>query len=58
MTSQDTGWVGLPDGREMGELLFRPVGGADPVALVVAGVVWRALHEGGVLLEEGWVHFG
>ena len=57
MTSQDTGWVRLPDGREMGELLFRPVGGAAPVALVVAGVVWRALHEGGVLLEEGWVYW-
>ena len=39
MTSQDTGWVGLPDGREMGELLFQPVGGADPVALVAYGVV-------------------
>ena len=25
---------------EMGELLFRPVGGAAPVAVVVAGVVW------------------
>ena len=24
----------------MGELLFRPVGGAAPVALVVAGLVW------------------
>ena len=24
----------------MGELLLRPVGGAAPVALVVAGVVW------------------
>ena len=40
MTSQDTGWVRLPDGRAMGELLFRPVGGAAPVALVVAGVAW------------------
>ena len=25
---------------EMGELLFRPVGGAAPVSVVVAGVVW------------------
>ena len=25
---------------QMGELLFRPVGGAAPVAVVVAGVVW------------------
>jgi len=40
MTSQDTGWVRLPDGREMGELLLRPVGGAAPVSVVVAGVVW------------------
>ena len=40
MTSHDTGGVRLPDGREMGELLFRPVGGAAPVALVVAGLVW------------------
>ena len=40
MTSHDTGGVRLPDGREMGELLFRPVGGAAPVAVVVAGLVW------------------
>ena len=25
---------------EMGELLFRPVGGAAPVSVVVSGVVW------------------
>ena len=40
MTSQDTGGVRLPDGREMGELLFRPVGGAGPVTVVAAGIVW------------------
>ena len=37
----------------MGELLFRPVGGAVPVSVVVSGVVWDAVHEGWVLLEEG-----
>ena len=42
----------------MGELLIRPVGGGWPGH---CGGFWRlldALHEGGVLLEEGWVHFG
>ena len=31
----------------MGELLFRPVGGAVPVAVVVAGVVWMHCTRGG-----------
>ena len=37
MTSQDTGWVGLPDGRAAASACRI---GAAPVALVVAGVVW------------------
>ena len=42
---------------QMGELLLRPGGGAGPVSVVASGVVGMrrldALHEGGVLLEEG-----
>ena len=37
MTSQDTGWVGLPDGRAAASACRI---GAAPVALVVVGVVW------------------
>ena len=54
MTSHDTGGVRLPDGREMGELLFRPVGGAAPVALVVAGLVWMHCTRVGCY----WTRFG
>ena len=42
---------------QMGELLLRPGVGAGPVSVVASGVVGMrrldALHEGGVLLEEG-----
>ena len=53
MTSQDTGGVGLP----VGELL-RPVGGGRPGRRGGCRRRLGALHEGWVLLDEGWGYWG
>ena len=51
MTSQDTGGVGLPDGRAAASACRI---GAAPVALVVAGVVWmHCTRVGGTLGRWG-----
>ena len=55
MTSQDTGGVLLPDGRAAASFCRRE---ADPVSVVAYGVVWTHCTRGGVLLDEGRVHFG
>ena len=54
MTSQDTGGVGLPEGRAAAWACRRGWPGD------CGGCRCRldALHEGGVLLEEGWGYFG
>ena len=46
------GWV-----YQVGEL-FRPVGGGGPGRCGGCRRRLGALHEGGVLLEEGWGYFG
>ena len=48
-------WVGLPDGESC---YFSLLEGAGPVTVVAAVVVWLHCTRGGVLLDEGWVHFG
>ena len=48
-------WVGLPDGVSC---YFSLLEGAGPVTVVAAVVVWLHCTRGGVLLDEGWVHFG
>ena len=53
MAPQDTAWVGLQDGRALG-----PVGGGRPGHCGGCQRRLDALHEGGVLLEEGWGYFG
>ena len=42
----------------MGELLLRPAGGGWPGRCGGCRRRLGALHEGWVLLDEGWVHFG
>ena len=48
-------WVGLPDGESC---YFSLLEGAGPVTVVAAVIVWLHCTRGGVLLDEGWVHFG
>ena len=54
MTSQDTGWVRLPDGRAAVSTCRR----GCPVLCGGCRRRLDAVHEGGVLLEEGGGHFG
>ena len=54
MTSETlVGWV-----CRRGELLLGPVGGGRPGDCGGYRCRLDALHEGGVLLEEGWGYFG
>ena len=54
MTSETlVGWV-----CRMGELLLRLVGGGRPGDCGGCRRRLDALHEGGVLLDEGWGYFG
>ena len=55
MTSLRTpvGWV-----YRVGGLLLRPVGGGRPGHCGGLRCRLVALHEGGVLLDEGWRYFG
>ena len=57
LASQDAGGVGRP----CAGATARFSGGTGPVARSCSGACWRrlgALHEGGVLLEEGWGYCG
>ena len=54
MTSQDTAWVGLPEGRAAAW----PVGGDRPGHGGGGRRRLGAMHEGGVLLDDGWGYCG
>ena len=45
-------------GCQVGALLLQPVGGGRPGHCGGLRRRLGALHEGGVLLEEGWGYFG
>ena len=55
MTSQDIGGVGLPEGRAAAWACRR---GAAPGDCGGCRRRLGAMHEGGVLLEEGWGYCG
>jgi len=52
MTIQDTGGAGFPGARIVTPVPVR----AGSVAHSRSEGVWPVLHEGRVLLEEGWVY--